>query len=61
MEMLPTKSKKPEPADLPIAVDGVPETPQNAVGEPLAEGAEASFAVNACGMSNVECRMPSVE
>ncbi len=52
--MLPTKSKKPKPADWPIAGEGAPETPQNAAGEPLAERAETSFAVDAYPTSAVK-------
>ncbi len=52
--MLRIKRKNPKPADWPIAGEGAPETPQNAVGEPLAEGAEACFEVDAYPTSAVK-------
>ena len=52
--MLPTKSKKPKPADWPIAGEGAPETPQNVAVEPVPEGVEASFAVDAYPTSAVK-------
>ena len=42
------------PADWPISGEGAPEMPQNAVGESVAEGAEASFEVDAYPTSAVK-------
>ncbi|MCH8346486.1 MAG: sugar transferase [Chloroflexi bacterium] len=52
--MLRIKRKKPKPADWPVSGEGAPETPQNAVGEPLADGAEVSFEVDAYPTSAVK-------
>ena len=52
--MLRTKRKKLKPENEATSPGGAPETPQNAVGEPLAEGAEASFEVDAYPTSAVK-------
>ncbi len=52
--MLRTKRDKPKPADWPASGEGAPDTPQNAIGEPLAVGDEVSFQVDADPTSAVK-------